>query len=238
MADFVPSERSASDRDSRADRADRAAADRGDRTPPHNLDAERSVLGGILLRNDTFNHAAAVIDAGDFYRDAHRRIFEAMVELNERSDAIDLITVKEALTRTGEIEDVGGAAYIARLVDGVPKATNVESLRVDRQGEVDAAVADLRPAREPGGSLCRRRGRRRNPRRRREAGLRGRRQADPQRVHPDLGSRPGELRHPQQAAAAPRPGVGRPDRLHRTRRDDSRPAAGRPGDRRRPSVDG
>jgi replicative DNA helicase len=126
MADSAPSERTSSDRDTRAERTERAAADRGDRTPPHNLDAERSVLGGILLRNDTFNHAAAVIDAGDFYRDAHRRIFEAMVELNERSDAIDLITVKEALTRTGEIDDVGGAAYIARLVDGVPKATNVE----------------------------------------------------------------------------------------------------------------
>ena len=82
MADSVPSERTSPDRDTRADRADRAAADRGDRTPPHNLDAERSVLGGILLRTETFNHAAAVIDAGDFYRDAHRRIFEAMVELN------------------------------------------------------------------------------------------------------------------------------------------------------------
>ena len=49
-----------------------------------------------------------------------------MVELNERGDAIDLITLKEALTRTAELEDVGGVAYIARLVDGVPRATNVE----------------------------------------------------------------------------------------------------------------
>jgi len=120
MADSVPSERTPSER------AERAAADRGERTPPHNLDAERSVLGGILIRNDTYNHAAALIDSGDFYRDAHRRIFDAMVELNERGDAIDLVTLKEALTRTGEIEDVGGVAYLARLVDGVPKATNVE----------------------------------------------------------------------------------------------------------------
>jgi replicative DNA helicase len=97
-----------------------------ERTLPHNLDAERSVLGAILLRNDTFNHAAAVIDAGDFFRDAHRRIFNAMVELNERGDAIDLVTVKDLLTRTGELEDVGGVAYIARLVDGVPRATNVD----------------------------------------------------------------------------------------------------------------
>ena len=97
-----------------------------ERTQPHSLDAERSVLGAILLRNETFNHAAAVIDAGDFFREAHRRIFNAMVELNERSDAIDLITLKEALARSGDLEEVGGAAYIARLVDGVPRATNVE----------------------------------------------------------------------------------------------------------------
>jgi replicative DNA helicase len=120
MADSVPSERTPSER------AERAAADRGERTPPHNLDAERSVLGGILIRNETYNHAAAIIDSGDFYRDAHRRIFDAMVELNERGDAIDLITLKEALTRTQELEDVGGVAYLARLVDGVPRATNVE----------------------------------------------------------------------------------------------------------------
>ena len=97
-----------------------------ERTQPHSLDAERSVLGAILLRNETFNHAAAVIDSGDFFREAHRRIFNAMVELNERSDAIDLITLKEALARSGDLEEVGGAAYIARLVDGVPRATNVE----------------------------------------------------------------------------------------------------------------
>jgi hypothetical protein len=112
------------------------------------------------------------------------------------------------------------------------------ALRLDRQGEVDAAVADRRPAREPGGGLRRRRGRRRDPRWRREARLRGRRQANPQRLHPDRRSRPGELRHPQQAAAAPRPRVGRADRLHRARRDDRRPAAGRPGHRRGPAVDG
>ncbi len=119
------SESASSDR-TPSGRAERGASDRGERTPPHNLDAERSVLGGILLRNDTFNHAAAVIDSGDFYRDAHRRIFEQMVELNERGDAIDLVTLKEALTRTAELEDVGGVAYLARLVDGVPRATNVE----------------------------------------------------------------------------------------------------------------
>src|SRR5947207_8977784 len=97
-----------------------------ERTLPHNLEAERSVLGAILVHNDAFNTAAQVIDGRDFYRDAHRRIFDRMVTLNERGDAIDFITLKEELSRGGELDDVGGPAYIASLVDGVPRATNVE----------------------------------------------------------------------------------------------------------------
>jgi replicative DNA helicase len=97
-----------------------------ERTLPHNLEAERSVLGAILLHNDAFNLAAEVIDSNDFYRDAHRRIFERMVKLAERGDAIDLVTLKDELGRAGEIDEVGGPAYIAALVDGVPRSTNVE----------------------------------------------------------------------------------------------------------------
>src|SRR5215208_1105690 len=97
-----------------------------ERTLPHNLEAERSVLGAILVHNDAFNLAAQVIDSGDFYRDAHRRIFDKMVQLNERHDAIDFITLKEELGKSGQLEDVGGPAYIASLADGVPRATNVE----------------------------------------------------------------------------------------------------------------
>src|SRR3989442_4435338 len=97
-----------------------------ERTLPHNLEAERSVLGAILLHNDAFNLAAEVIDARDFFRDAHRRIFDKMVTLSERGGAIDLVTLKEELGRAGELDDVGGPAYIAALVDGIPRATNVE----------------------------------------------------------------------------------------------------------------
>jgi replicative DNA helicase len=97
-----------------------------ERTLPHNLEAERSVLGAILVHNDAFNLAAQVIDSGDFYRDAHRRIFERMVQLNERNQAIDFVTLKEELSRAGEIDEVGGPAYVAALADGVPRATNVE----------------------------------------------------------------------------------------------------------------
>jgi replicative DNA helicase len=97
-----------------------------ERTLPHNLEAERSVLGAILIDNESFNIAASVIAARAFFRDAHRRIFERMVALAERSQPIDLVTLKEELERAGEVEEVGGPAYIASLVDGVPRSTNVE----------------------------------------------------------------------------------------------------------------
>jgi len=97
-----------------------------ERTLPHNLEAERSVLGAILVQNDAFNLAAQVLKGEDFYRDAHRRIFDGMAALSERSHAIDFVTLKEELSRTGNLDDVGGPAYVASLADGVPRATNVE----------------------------------------------------------------------------------------------------------------
>jgi replicative DNA helicase len=97
-----------------------------ERTLPHSLDAEKSVLGAILIHNDAFNHAAELIDSQDFFRDAHRRIFDRMVTLSERGDAIDFITLKEELARTGDLDEVGGPSYIAALADGVPRSANVE----------------------------------------------------------------------------------------------------------------
>ena len=97
-----------------------------ERALPHNLEAEKSVLGAILIHNEAFNHAAELIDSRDFFRDAHRRIFDKMVALSERNDAIDFITLKEELARAGELEEVGGPAYIASLADGVPRTANVE----------------------------------------------------------------------------------------------------------------
>ncbi len=106
--------------------ADTGTVPAAERTLPHNLEAERSVLGAILIHNDAFNVAAELVDSGDFFRDAHRRVFDTMVDLNERGQAIDLITLKDELGRSGDLDDVGGAAYIAALVDGVPRSTNVE----------------------------------------------------------------------------------------------------------------
>ena len=106
--------------------ADTVTAIAAERTLPHNLEAERSVLGAILVHNDAFNLAAQVINEKDFFRDAHRRIFDKMIALNERGAAIDFVTLKEELSRAGDLDDVGGPAYIASLADGVPRATNVE----------------------------------------------------------------------------------------------------------------
>jgi replicative DNA helicase len=105
--------------------ADSAVAT-AERTLPHNLEAERSVLGAILIQNDAFNLAAQLIDSKDFYRDAHRRIFDRMATLSERNHAIDFVTLKEELSKSGELDEVGGPAYVASLADGVPRATNVE----------------------------------------------------------------------------------------------------------------
>ena len=77
-----------------------------ERTLPHNLEAEKSVLGAILIHNAAFNHAAELLDSRDFFRDAHRRIFDRMVALSERGDAIDFVTLKEELTRAGDLEEV------------------------------------------------------------------------------------------------------------------------------------
>ena len=84
------------------------------------------MLGAILIDNPSFNQAAEVIDAQDFFRDAHRRIFEKMVGLSERSQPIDPVTLKDELVRTGELDEVGGPAYVASLTDGVPRSANVE----------------------------------------------------------------------------------------------------------------
>ena len=97
-----------------------------EKTLPHNLEAERTVLGAVLVDNAAFSSAAEVLTREDFYRESHRRIFEAMAVLAERSQPIDLVTLKNELTRGGALEAAGGAAYLGSLLDGVPRITNVE----------------------------------------------------------------------------------------------------------------
>ena len=93
---------------------------------PNNLDAERSVLGAILLDNNALNAAIENLRAEDFFLDQHRRVFTQMIALSEAQQAIDLITLTEELHRRGDLEASGGAPYLASLADGMPKVSNIE----------------------------------------------------------------------------------------------------------------
>ena len=95
------------------------------KVPPQNLEAEESVLGGILLDPDALDRIIEVMSAADFYRDAHRTIFETMLALSERGEPIDLITLSDALKARGQLPQIGGATFLAELGDKVPSAANV-----------------------------------------------------------------------------------------------------------------
>jgi replicative DNA helicase len=97
-----------------------------ERPLPHNLEAERSILGAILLNNHALNAAVEKLRSDDFFLDQHRRIYERMIQLGEKQQAIDLVTLTEDLHRRGELEAAGGAPYISQLADGMPRVTNVE----------------------------------------------------------------------------------------------------------------
>lgn len=93
---------------------------------PNNLDAERSVLGAILLDNNALNAAIENLRPADFFLDKHRLVYTQMIALGESQQAIDLVTLTEQLHRQGDLEASGGAPYLASLADGMPKVSNVE----------------------------------------------------------------------------------------------------------------
>ena len=97
-----------------------------EKTLPNNLEAERSVLGAVLLDDKAFISAFESLKPEDFYVESHRKIFERMIHLLGVSRPIDLITLKEELQKANELETVGGAAYLAGLTDGLPRALNIE----------------------------------------------------------------------------------------------------------------
>lgn len=96
-----------------------------DRTIPHNLEAERALLGSILLDNQALNFALEMLGKEDFYSEAHRITFEKMIVLSEKNRAIDLVTLSEELAKDGLLEKAGGAAYLSALTDGVPIGASV-----------------------------------------------------------------------------------------------------------------
>src|ERR1700759_2273309 len=97
-----------------------------ERPLPNNLDAERSVLGAILLDNNALNPAIENLRAEDFFLDQHRRVFTKMIALGEAQHPINLITLTEHWHRVGDLGPAGGAPCLASLADGMPRVTNVE----------------------------------------------------------------------------------------------------------------
>jgi len=95
------------------------------RLPPQNLDAERSVLGGILLDNAAINDVIEILRAEDFYREAHRKVFEAMCSLSTRGEPIDRVTLKNELVALSAYEQAGGEDFIDLLDKIVPSASNL-----------------------------------------------------------------------------------------------------------------
>ena len=92
---------------------------------PHNLDAERAVLGGILIENDAVGRVLEFVRPEDFYREAHRKLFAQMLELYQENRPIDLVTLSESLINQNQLEEVGGVAYLSSLPDAVPVTTNI-----------------------------------------------------------------------------------------------------------------
>jgi replicative DNA helicase len=94
------------------------------KVPPHNIEAEQSILSAILIENNTLPEVLEILSDQDFYREAHRKIFKAMVELFEKNEPADLVTLTNLLKERGQLGSLGGASYLAELVDAVPMAVN------------------------------------------------------------------------------------------------------------------
>ena len=94
--------------------------------PPQNIEAEQSILGGVLIENYAINKVMEVLAPDDFYRESHRKIYKSLIDLSERDEPADLITLTNELKNNGHLDSVGGASYITSLIDSVPTAANIE----------------------------------------------------------------------------------------------------------------
>ncbi|MFH1905432.1 MAG: replicative DNA helicase [bacterium] len=97
-----------------------------DKLPPQNIDAEISVLGAMLIEKEAIGKTLEILNSKDFYKDAHKKIFSAIVSLYDKDEAVDLVTLTEHLTKGKELKDAGGPSYISGLVSSVATAANVE----------------------------------------------------------------------------------------------------------------
>ncbi|MDE0988256.1 MAG: replicative DNA helicase [Pseudomonadales bacterium] len=97
------------------------------KVPPHSIEAERSVLGGLMLDDNAWDNISGSLASEDFYRSDHRIIYRVMADLVERNNPLDIITISEALEGIGELENVGGLAYISDLASSTPTASNIHA---------------------------------------------------------------------------------------------------------------
>ena len=134
-----------------ADTAAPAGVPLRDSIPPHNIDAEVATLGALLLDPEALSTVLRYLRADDFYRAAHRKVYQAILALFDRNEAIDLITLCDELGRVGELEACGGMARISQLTSAVPTSANVEyyarivqalSMRRELQRIAAAIIAD------------------------------------------------------------------------------------------------
>ena len=114
------------------------------RVPPQNIEAEQSVLGAVLLENEAINQALEILIPEDFYRETHREIFRAMMELSDHNQPVDAITLTDALRTKGVLEQIGGPGYVAELADTVPTAAHVAHYaRIVREKAVLRSLATI-----------------------------------------------------------------------------------------------
>ena len=96
------------------------------KTPPHSVEAEKTVLGGILLNEKSLNVALSIISPEDFYKESNRKILEMIIALVDKGIPVDLLSLSEELQKAGALDGIGGATYLSSLMDGVPKSLNIE----------------------------------------------------------------------------------------------------------------
>lgn len=96
------------------------------KAPPHSVETEKTVLGGILVNNKNLNVLLSIVSIEDFYKEANRKILEKIISLIDKGHPVDLVTLSDELQKEGSLEEIGGASYLSSLMDGVPKNINIE----------------------------------------------------------------------------------------------------------------
>ena len=95
--------------------------------PPYSIEAERSVIGGLMLDPQAWDRVSELVVADDFYRPEHRAVFAVIARLADDSEPIDVVTISERLDKRGELEDIGGVAYLIEVVEATPSSANIGS---------------------------------------------------------------------------------------------------------------